>query len=109
MMSFRPQHAVILVAALALLAVAFLGPGGRRKPPTGSSVAAFSSSSVYGSAAASALEPPPPPRLAFVFDCQPFTPATAKVCGALPKDEQALLDLVNAYRMPPLMAWSRAL
>jgi len=109
-MSFRPRHAAFLAAALALPAVAFLGPGSRHQARPASSVTAFSAAGVYGSAAASApLEPPPPPQLAFVFDCQPFAPATAKPCGALPKDEQALLDLVNAYRMPPPMAWSHAL
>jgi hypothetical protein len=109
-MSFRPRHAVFLAAALALPAVAFFGPGSRQKAPTASSVAAFSAASVYGSAAPSApLEPAALPRLAFVFDCQSFAPASAKVCAALPADEQALLDLVNGYRMPPPMAWSHAL
>src|SRR5450755_487645 len=110
MMSFRPRHAVFVVAALALPAVAFLGPGSRQKAPTASSVAAFGSSKVYGSAVASApVTPPSQLRLPFVFDCRAFAPAAAKVCAPLPSEEQAVLDLVNAYRMPPVRAWSREL
>jgi hypothetical protein len=50
-------------------------------------------------------EPPPPHRLKFVFDCEPFTPATPGVCPELQVQERALLVLANTYRVPPVPAW----